>query len=131
MRVRILSIDLVDASHVYVTCVADAGSLGARWTSRRPPRVGDVHSVEIDFLEDVAAQLSAETSTSMTIASAAPIVHFRALVESVDDDGVACLRISPDGIVLARAQATLVAGTTIELSLPRESIALTPVGSPL
>jgi hypothetical protein len=34
-------------------------------------------------------------------------------------------------IVLARAQSVLVAGTTIELSLPRESIVITAIGSSL
>lgn len=125
MRVTIDSIS-GQPPELIVGFKSPAGSGMAKW--RRPPiapRIGAIYDVELDVVEPVEL---APVRPKAGIELAEGQVLLTGVIDSIDDDGMACLRIAPDCLTLfEKGTLDITAGGTITLRLEVVKLELTPI----
>jgi len=120
-----------DGLDTLVTFTCAAGRGVARWTSARPvPAVGTSLSVELELDREP----DVEEERQSRVAAAPPSLEdtdggvlLTALVEWVEEDGVALLRLSPDAILLVETDFGWAANDTVRLDLAFGALGLTPI----
>lgn len=130
MRIELSAVQ-EDGLYTFITFTCAAGRGVARWKSVRPvPAVGASLSVELeldrepDVDEERESRVTAATpSLELTDAG----VLLTALVERVEEDGVALLRLSSDAILLVETAFGWAARDTVRLELDCCALALTPI----
>ena len=131
MRIELSAIR-EDGLYTLVTFTCAAGRGVARWTSVRPvPAVGTSLSVELELDREPDVDEERESR----VAAAPPSLEvtdggvlLTALVERVEEDGVALLRLSSDAILLVETAFGWAANDTVRLELDFGALALTPLG---
>jgi hypothetical protein len=112
---------------VAFTCAAGHGE--GRWASARPaPAVGACLTVEIDIdHEPDEERRSTHVDGAPSLERTEGGVILTAVVERVDEDGVAVLRLSPDAMVLVETHFGWSEDDTVRLQLRSDALGLTPV----
>ncbi len=131
MKITVTSISRSDAVSADVAFESRHGSGVAKWDSSVvAPSVGKEFDVEFD----VDVKLSSANTikimpTNVSIASAeGGVVLLRGLIDSVDEDGVACLRLGVDCLVIVDAEDGFASGDVVEMRVPDRGLLITPIG---
>ena len=132
MRVRVLDA-IRDAHHSWwITFDSAVGAAGAAWASKASsPEIGREYDVELDVGVGIDMAVNAMVSESSTLGVRAEggAIVMNAIVDNVYDDGVVCLRLAVDAIVLVDAEGEFHVGKILKISLPPDSLSVTPIGS--
>lgn len=101
MKIIILNVQEVNGD-VFVSFQSAAGQATAKWMNSENPRVDCCYDVELDTDKSISESI-AENSIkfpSTALSSQEDIVFMYGVIESVEDDGVAYLRLVPDALVM-------------------------------
>lgn len=104
-----------------VTFECGVGRGVGRWRGA-PPAAGAERDVELDLVGATFVPSTRPAGLSLENGG----TRLVAWVEHVDDDGVACLRLARDGLVLVEAELT--AAVLVEAELRPDQLVLTPIG---
>jgi len=130
MKVRIASV-ATDEPGATVRYECPLGASLARWGGAVEPKVGDEFFVEYTFREPVQLGVNATVLTGECCASvgvADDLVQIVGLIEGLDADGVAFLRLAPDCLALIETESEVQAGTWVRLRLPVSKVELWAIG---
>jgi hypothetical protein len=120
VRIRVLAVAGAGAGPL-VTFACAAGRGVGLWRGV-VPSLGAERDVELDLIRAAFEP----TTRPVGLAVEAGRTRLVAWVEQADEDGVACLRLAPDALVLVEAE--LPQGGAVEARLAPEQLALTPIG---
>ena len=107
------------------------GNGRARWrTPSIPPELGRSHAVEIDIDDIVEPGINTEkiAPASPSLAIDGDCLIFRGLLEHMDDDRVAFLRMADNCLIMIETAGDLSAGDTVRIKVPINSVSVTPIG---
>jgi hypothetical protein len=131
MRIHVVSTKQGADGHLYVTFEASPGRAVARWSSKRyKPEIGRSYDVELDA--DTAADRQTNTNTGRTDVRSLRFendeVVVEGSVESIDDDGLAYVRLSDDCLLMIETAGAFSAGEALRIILPAQALSVTPTG---
>jgi hypothetical protein len=122
-----------DASErVLVRFLDTAGTPGAsRWGGRAAPQLGRGYDVEFNLGDSVVPCMRAalETSRFGIWECSGGEVQVTGNIESIDDDDVAYLRLSPDCLMLIDSDSGSQCGACVAFRIATELLIATPQGS--
>lgn len=128
MKARITDIVTGDQT-TYVGFTCPCGEGFGVWRGGEAPEK-TTYDVELDFERriDAGAIVCEERGPGLTRVGAQTAV--RATLESVDDDGLACLRLHPSCLVMVESDFTVTPQrASVVVTLTRDELALTPFGA--
>jgi hypothetical protein len=131
MKVQVIDVfEAKDGSRA-VTFKARCGTGIAQWRSERiSPHVGE----EFDIEFDVSATADRATNTRNTeIVSPAlqvqgQVVLLQGTIESVEEDGMALLRMATDCLVMIDTVGGISIGDVVQICVPSSALSITPTG---
>jgi hypothetical protein len=107
MKVKILGVERSPLGQDIVVFSSSAGIGRALWKSLFPPQPGLERTVELDLsgtLEDYIEEASDATGYSVSLTDNG--CKLRGLLESIDPDGMAYLRLGHDCLVMVQSEPT-------------------------
>lgn len=130
MRIRIVGVEERADGGLVVEFAGRAGTGRGRWRSR-----DDAPVVDASYELDITVAIELGGNASLDDARSAPAVRctpescsFTALVEAVDEDGIATLRLSADCILLVESIQQLRVGGVLAIDVSVDAVAITPFG---
>ena len=128
MRAAIESVSEQGAT-IIVVFKSDIGSGKGIWKSRYgAPRIGAAYTVELDVSKPFEL-VPARSRAGVELVDER--ILLTGLIEAVDEDEVAWLRIAPDCLMLiGKSEHRFTSGETVTLRLETDKFQLTPFGFP-
>lgn len=131
MKINIIAVRN-DSSEAVVSFRCQIGDAVALWRSTKLlPLVGQEYQAELDtgvVLRDDAI-IHGASSVKSQLGCVGPKTRLIATIESVDDDGMAYLRLAPDCILMVESAGESVRpGVTVALDLEPTDLEVTPSG---
>ena len=118
---------------VVATLITAVGTVGATWApSSRPPVEGEELHVELDLdlVLDPATNTHRAAAGQPALVDHGDHVIIEATIEGIDDDGVAHLRLAPDGLVMVQTTGGVSVGDAVRIVAPAGALRATPFSGP-
>lgn len=131
MRITISDVEMVDGE-VFVYFKSAAGQAFAKWMNSEYPRLNYCYDVELDTDKSISESVT-EGFIDMprdNLSMQGDVVFMYGALESIEDDGMAYLRLSPDALVMIESgEKRFSAGESVLLKFEKSEIEVTALGS--
>lgn len=130
MKITILDVAKVNGGY-FVSFKSGAGQGIAKWMNEKNPVASHSYDVELDTdktISDVSKDASNQTPENALTIDGDKVLMF-GILESIEDDGMAYLRLSPDGLVMIEVgDDSLSEGESMLLEIERSDLEVTAQG---
>jgi hypothetical protein len=127
MRIVVTSTSGSDVATVHFRCSIGEGV--GRWKGPNPPIAGETYDVELDVgaALEPGVNVVIVAPTSMALRKLKDAQMLIGLAEQIDPDGMLCLRLAPDALVMIESRpGQFSPGEMLQITVAAESISLTP-----
>jgi len=101
MKISVQSVDKLDP--LLVNFESSIGNGSGRWASSIPPEPGTVYDVEFDIDSCLSQIVAKQASDELGIRQDGSEVVLAGKVDSIDEDGMAYIRLSKDCLIMIEA----------------------------
>jgi hypothetical protein len=132
MRIQITEVTAEHSGVVAVGFQSVPGSARARWLGNNcAPVSGKSYDVELDVdaLADANTNMRIVAEPDTGISSNGATVRLCAMIEDMDEDGMAYLRLSDDCLLMIEVAGEVAVGSAVEIRFPQEAVTVTVTGS--
>ena len=132
MRIQVTEVIPERSGVVTVGFQSVRGSARARWLGKNhAPVLGKSYDVELDVdaVADASTNMPMVAKSDTGISFTDETVRLSVVIEDMDEDGMAYLRLSDDCLLMMEVVGEIAVGSNVEIRVPHDAVTVTVTGS--